>query len=68
MGIVTDRKYVVRYIIYLCHLIILVVTLIFYSRGVDGISAGGKLILSANDKHRNQWKLKINILKGIIPR
>ena len=30
MGIVTDRKYVVRYIIYLCQLIILVVTLIFY--------------------------------------
>lgn len=67
MGIVTDRKYVVRYIIYLCHLIILVVTLIFY-QGIDGISAGGKLILSANDKHRNQWKLKINILKRIIPR
>ena len=38
------------------------------SGGIDGISAGGKLILSANDKHRNQWKLKINILKGIIPR
>ena len=34
MGIVTDRKYVVRYIIYLCHLIILVVTLIFYQRGL----------------------------------
>lgn len=30
MPIITDRKYVVRYIIYPCHLIILVVTLIFY--------------------------------------